>query len=219
MTTRSEELFEKFCGECGINLSRLATGTDSTPDYELEVNGAVIVAEVKQLDREPDPNHREGKVKVYSTVPGEHIRRKINKAGPQLRAIAKEMRPSLLVVYNNIHRVIGVYSEPYDFLVAMYGLQNVVLGIPQTGEPYIKGHRFGPKRKMTEAANTSFSALALLREDQKENLSLDVYHNVYAAIPLDPTILSGDRIAHYSIPKGSIEFTEWEKIGDARVHP
>ena len=212
MRTRSEELFERFCSENSIPFQVISTvGEEKTPDYELQVARYSIAVEVKQLDTENEP-WKEGEVKSGSTTPGDHIRRKINKAGPQLRARAAAGQPSILVIYNNIYRGICIHSEPYDFLVAMYGLQNIVLGVPEVGPPYIKGQRFGPQRKMTDTTNTSFSALAHLREKKDERLFLDVFHNAHAAIPLDPILLTGDNISHFAIPRGSVEFKEWERI-------
>src|SRR4029079_11366145 len=122
-------------------------------------------------------------------------------------------QPSMLIIYNNIYRGIQVYCEPYDFLVAMYGLQSIVVGVPKGGSPYVKGQRFGPKRKMTESTNTSFSALACLREDMDERLSLDVFHNAYASTPLEPRLLTAGTIQHFAIPKGAVDFVEWERLG------
>jgi hypothetical protein len=167
---------------------------------------------VKQLDRDEDPTWKESEFRLHSTTPGDHIRRKINKAGAQLRARAKAGHPSLLVIYNNIYRGIEAYSEPHDFLVAMYGLQSIVVGVPQGGTPYVKGERFGPKRKMTDTTNTSFSALACLREDMDERLSLDIFHNAHASTPLGTAILSGASIRHFTIPRGAVEFTDWEQV-------
>lgn len=213
MPTRSEKLFERFCSERSILFRSVAVGSEKTPDYDLEINGQLIAVEVKQLDRDEQAWSNEGKVKESCTIPGEHIRRKINRAGPQLRARAAEGYPSILVLYNNIYRIVGLFSEPYDFLVAMYGLQSIVMEVPRDGLPYMKGQRFGPRRKMTDSANTSFSALARLGEDQDERLFLDVFHNAYASAPLDPAVLRGRSIRHFTIPRGGLEFVEWDVVG------
>lgn len=212
MRTRSEDLFERFCSDERIPFCRLEVGLERTPDYEVQPNSHRIAVEVKQLDRDEESWLKEGEVKLYSTVPGEHIRRKINKAGTQLHVYADEGRSSLLVIYNNIYRVLGVYTEPYDFLVAMYGLQSVVIGVPKGGSPYVKGQHFGGKRKMTNTTNTSFSALACLRENEEERLSLDIFHNAYASVPLDAGAVVGNNIRHFAIPKDAQGFAQWEEV-------
>lgn len=209
--TRSELLFERFCAERSITCEPISTGSRKTPDYTLTWNQLRIAVEVKQIERSEELPE-DGQVTVHSTTPGQHVRRKINKAGPQIRQRIAAGEPSLLVIYNDIYRQICVYSEPYDFLVAMYGLQNVVLGVPRDGSVYIKGQRFGSRRKMTEDANTSFSALARLREDGSENLHLDIFHNAHAAVPLDMSATRASNVSHFVVPGDLKEFTSWEQV-------
>ena len=207
--TRSDLLLERFCAERSIACQPISTGTAKTADYTLTWNDLQIATEVKQIDAKDVPSEP-GEIRVHSTTPGEHVRRKINKAGPQIRQRIAAGEPSFLIIYNDMYRQICIYSEPYDFLVAMYGLQNVILGVPRDGSTYIKGHQFGPKRKMTETSNTSFSALARLREDPAENLFLDIFHNVHAAVPLSISATRANGVSHYVVPGDLEEFTMWQ---------
>jgi hypothetical protein len=83
----------------------------------------------------------------------------------------------------------------------MYGLEVAEMAIAPTGSgqnPAITGFRFGGKRKVTPDHNTTLSAVAALN-DLTPELTLWVYHNIYAAIPLDPRLLSNPRIHHFTL--------------------
>ena len=71
MRTKSEELFESFCRMHGIAYRRVSETTEPTPDYELEISGQVILAEVKQFD--PNPEEQAGMVRVISSWPSTTI--------------------------------------------------------------------------------------------------------------------------------------------------
>jgi hypothetical protein len=95
----------------------------------------------------------------------------------------------------------------------MSGFEQVVLEVPPIASglrPSFAGMKHGPGRKMTEDANTSISAVALLCVPAQNQMLLQVFHNRYAAIPLDPTLLTGSDVTQYVLrdsPKGT---TEWQ---------
>lgn len=62
--------------------------------------------------------------------------------------------------------------------------------------PHAIDAKFGPKRKMTEDHNTSIGAIAALFTPTKDVIELAVYHNQYAAIPLEHKLF-----ARYNIPQ------------------
>ena len=43
---------------------------------------------------------------------------------------------------------------------------------------------------MTENANTSISAVAALWMPKPSEIRLDVYHNAFASVPIDPSVLA-----------------------------
>ena len=52
-TTRSEELFESFCSENGLEIFRIRAESHRIPDYILRIRSTSIVVEVKQFDPSP----------------------------------------------------------------------------------------------------------------------------------------------------------------------
>ena len=57
----------------------------------------------------------------------------------------------------------------------------------------------GPKKKMTENQNTSISAIGILSTPEKDDIRLDVYHNIHAANPLDPALIADYGIRQYCL--------------------
>lgn len=65
---------------------------------------------------------------------------------------------------------------------------------------------------MTDQHNTSVSAIGVLTNSPK--VALDVYHNKYAHIPLDPRELSAFGIRQFRLAqtKRPNEFYDWEEM-------
>ena len=75
--------------------------------------------------------------------------------------------------------------------------------------PYIVGTRFGPNRKMTKTANTSISAIgALVVTAPDLILKLHIYHNAFAAVPVDPILLTCRGIVQYQIDSATMTWVE-----------
>jgi hypothetical protein len=217
--TTSEEMFEAFCKMNGVKWRRVPISTGRTPDYEIAINGQRIVVEVKQID--PNPQERleieaiAAKRDVFggSGAPGDRMRSVIADANGQLKSRSQGKYPSLLVVYDNVPH--ACHTAPYSILVAMYGLQQLNLSVPETPNLPIRlaGESFGGKRKMTPVSNTSTSAVAVLKEHAVAGFALDVYHNIFAAVTLDPTVLAGLPIRQYTLPcPGKREFQNWIEV-------
>jgi hypothetical protein len=49
MDTKSENLFDQYCKELGINSERIYEGDEQRPDYSLKKNGNICIAEVKEF--------------------------------------------------------------------------------------------------------------------------------------------------------------------------
>src|ERR1035441_5421716 len=103
--TISEQLFEQFCQEHMIQVTRIAESSEQTPDYEILTPNGPIVVEVKELT----PNDEDvesarllderGYGLAGGRVPGDRIRNKIHSASPQIKSKALGMHPGLLVLY------------------------------------------------------------------------------------------------------------------------
>ena len=195
--TVSELLFQDvICEQAQIGCSRIDEEPNArSPDYRLDVDGQVIIAEVKEIgmnkqDRQAaEQMAKHGYGGVGGTV-GDRVRHKINKSGPQIRARTEGRYPGMLVLYDTTGHG---WLDPVQIEAAMYGPLTLELAVPQDPsiKPYKVRDKFGPGRKMTPNANTSVSAIgAIIRSGYEDwNFNLVVYHNAHAAIPIDPALL------------------------------
>lgn len=217
--TISEDIFEVFCSTANMRFDRIPTSDyKKTPDYDIFPSNVKIVVEVKQID--PNPEEQEeiekfnnGESAMGSCTPGQRVRKQITKAGPQIKARAKGEHPSLLIVYDNV--IIGSHTEPYMIRVAMYGLETHVIGVPKNYEfdPYLKDKKFGSKRKMTEEHNTSISAVGVIKQNPDNEIELRVYHNIHAAIPLNPDIMRFPSTYHYTLGEKELRVLQgWAEV-------
>jgi hypothetical protein len=107
------------------------------------------------------------------------------------------------------------HIDPYQIRVAMYGFETIVFAVPHdlNKSPYAVGAKFGPKRKMTEDHNTSIAAIAALFTPAKDVLELAVYHNQYAAIPLEHKLFARYNIPQYCLAHAAPgEVPQWAEI-------
>ena len=143
--------------------------------------------------------------------PGAKVRSKIKNAAEQISNLAKGKYPGVLVLYNNVPFVLGSPLDPDNVRVGMYGFDTIVLTQPTDFDVSreVIGRKFGPKKKLTEEHNTSISALAVLEETQ-EGLSLSVYHNQHASIPLPLEVVRAVGAKQYVLSDDTrLEFRSW----------
>ena len=193
--TTSEEVFERFCSERQIPLRRIPEAHTRTPDYELECGQVRVVVEVKEVtpndeERESERLAQRGVGKAISHTPGDRVRHKIKSCSGQIKARARGVLPSMLVVFDR-GRVAG-HVDPYNIRVAMYGLEQVYISVPPIGmgSPHAVGMGYGPKRQMSPDHNTSISAIGALVMTGPDDIFLIVYHNKFAQVPLPPGCLA-----------------------------
>lgn len=212
----SELLFEDFCWQSGIRCDRLAAQEvasgvfPKTPDYELLIGGRTIIVEVKEITQNEEERESERLLKkrgygnVLRSTPGARVRKKINDASPQIRKRTLGRFPGILALYE--YDQMPRHLQPYHIKTAMYGLEVMAIEIPANPSinPYSTGTRFGPSKKMTQDANTSISAIAVLVVTPPAGfIQLRLFHNRYAAVPIDPALLAREGVAQYQIDIGS----------------
>jgi hypothetical protein len=212
--TYSETFFENYCANSGIKYDPIRTGKTRTPDYELTINGQRIIAEVKEIDRNKDEQNslRQRACEEGHGTPGDRVRGKIKKASPQIKALTKGIYPSILVLFD---RTWGGHLDPYYIRVAMYGLEQFHMKVPinPSISPYAAGMNYGPKQSMTEEHNTSISAIGVLSAPGPNEITLNVYHNKYAAIPLDPRLLAKHRVHQFRLEdEVSGKTAKWKEL-------
>lgn len=223
MKTQSEMLFERFCARAGIACERIAETDCSTPDYKMSIDGQCVIVEVKEITRNKAEQKSDwlladrGYGEVLSNTPGDRIRKKILDSSPQIRALAKGRYPSMLVLCDiqyGCGQVSG-HLGPYNIRVAMYGLEQLRVTVPQdrSSRLHASGMSYGPKRKMTPKHNTSISAIGVLSTSGPNNIVLDVYHNKHARIPLRPDLLAPYGFDQYALEEETAGKTaKWAKL-------
>lgn len=206
--TLSEQLFEKFCDSNDIDWSPITPDGKNyykNPDYRIECGGSTIIVEVKEMGETPDDRiHRKRFNLTGSTGPfdpklDKRVRKKIDRAMPQLKRVAKDRCPAVLVLYD---KECIIPLEGLEIRLAMYGQDIVDVGVIDNNSStpvIITSHRFGANQKVGKKHNTTLSAIALLTIQEDKSLHLDFYHNKYAAIPLNPEWLRISTVNHYRL--------------------
>lgn len=205
--TLSEELFEELCRRAAIRFERIPTEAGKTPDYDIFLGDLRVVTEVKEVD----PPAR-GPGGVWTFKIGQAIRHDLKKAGTQIRARAQHRAPGMVVLFEEQWHQVGAAPIRH----AMYGAHTVDLAVPadRSQTPRFIGHRLGGQRQTTEQHNTSISAVAHLDREGTDGITLTVYHNRYARLPIAP-----ERFAHYGIHQFELPeverygIPEWSEIG------
>lgn len=215
--TISEDMFEALCRSAGIACKRIDEASTRTPDYEVMFGGHRVVTEVKQFD----PNREEaesirrmkaGGVGVTTATPAQRIRKAIDSAAPQLKALSKGECSAMVVVYDNSGA--GRHTKPYSVATAMQSLDVVPVLVPEDPSisPQFEDTRSGPQKRMTADDNTTVSAIGVLVTDFDDRTHLRIYHNRHARHPIDPEWLRHPLVHHYRLPDGAASsLDDWEE--------
>ena len=220
MTTESEMTFQALCETKGISLERIEREAGKTPDYFIDIEGIRVVIEIKEFeaDSRKDDTVREfsenpSRIHISSVTPGNAVRRKIKKAGPQIRQKTGGTLPSMLVLYNR--RLLENPANAYQIRVGMYGFDSVVFAVPDdmSVAPHAIDRKFGGSRQMTETCNTSISAVGVLSHDETGSTHFVVYHNIYSAIPLSSDSLRAVVSRQFVLePKAQGQVQGWKEV-------
>lgn len=212
----AEQNFTEFCAQAGIRWRRVPEEPEKKeprPDYEIWVSGHKIVVEVKQFDPNPEEKKAlEDSGNYPPREPGKRASKAISEANPQLKALSKGKVPAMLVLQGNVSG--RRHVDPYDILTAMKGIDRIPITVPEDPNisPSFGEVESGSRRKMTEKHNTTISAVAVIQPSDGM-YELYVYHNRFAANPIDPAWLRQPGIHHCKIPEGSpSSLTGWECI-------
>lgn len=220
MATVSETNFERFCQKNGFTLLPVPVTTTKTPDYTLTRDGQLVVVEVKEVQPTPEEleSDRLARERGYGNVvhitPGERVRKTIADCSPQIKARTQGQYPGMLVLWESGHCV-GRHTEPYHIQVAMAGFEQVLVSVPPIGSgesPSVVGMKHGPGRKMTEQANRSISAVAVLCVPGPDRMLLQVFHNRHAAIPLALDVLRAPEVMQFVLRDDPNRTTEWIQV-------
>ena len=168
--------------------------------------GNEIIAEIKQIDMNPEEKQeydkfKEGGLAAGSNTIGKRVGKKITDANQQLSKLTRGKLPSICIMYDNTP--LGYHTDPNNIRFGMYGLPAAIIAksTDRSFKSSILDWKFGKNRKMTRNANTNTSVVAaMFREidDPEHPPYLVAYHNVYAKIELKSEIQELD---NYPIKK------------------
>ena len=222
MPTQSEIWFEEYCAHRGLPLERIEESHAKTPDYKLRIEEHELIVEVKEILPNPEEKasiEKAGKQGVGTgtrVIPGERVRQKINNASKQIKSRTKGTPPGLLVLCDIRHGCgqVSHHLDRYQMRVAMEGLDQVIFLVPNniSEKPHVSGSKSGPRKKMTQDANTSISAVAVLSTPPGEPIKIEIYHNRFAANPISPESLRRYEIPQYQLSDISEEPSEWTEM-------
>jgi hypothetical protein len=212
--TESEILFARLCDNLRIPFVPINRSDSKTPDYEVTLGGHKVVTEVKQLDPNDDDERFLADFRSQSagcswSKPGRRVRLKIQDCKKQLKARSQGTFPAMLVIYDN---GTAAGTDGTDVKTAMYGDEKVTITPFRDGATDVSAIHPGGGRKCTDTYNTTISAVALLY-GSSNYAQLSVFHNHFAAIPIDPAWFHDESFRHYTLdPTDHDADYEWRPL-------
>ena len=184
MNTKSEDLFEAFLTQEGVEFSRIGEAQNQKgehrPDYLIELRTSQLIFEVKQLgdDVAAEPAQRE---EGWSSTPGEALRQLITRSKKQIQYGASLGIPSILLVFNNTDPVFQTRgTDTFDFETAMHGQLTMLIDKQaDTSSEFFHGR----KSELQENKNTSFSGVGHL-SNRNGMITVTLWQNAFAKLPL-----------------------------------
>jgi hypothetical protein len=189
--TQSELAFEAWCLAQGVTYGRIRearTLGHKRPDYALRLRPHWCFVEIKELDETTDDAALNRDVQSGAGVfrwinPGGRLRQSIKDAADQLRKFSQRGFPTVVCFFD---KTSGFHLERVQVRQAMFGRETLhfeVSGDP-AHEPRFVGMRYGKKATLTRRSNTSISAIGVLRQPPGSALTVDLYHNPHARVPI-----------------------------------
>ena len=216
--TLSENIFEEFCTWNSIPFTRVERLVVPTPDYIIDLCHQKVMVEIKQLDKSDDDKLFMKKIRNAHIASrwestDKRIRNAIDTSRKQFRTYKNNKVPKLLVIFDNTSLEV---INPDDVRTAMYGDETVSLLVNETdiqSPPIVKKVGFGRNKKLSPEVNTTFSALATLSKFGDGTLFLNIYHNIFAKNPIDPSWFRSYAVAQFSLSENiPMRLQDWKVI-------
>jgi hypothetical protein len=211
MPNQSELDFIRRCETRKLPCEPISTGERKTPDFRLSLPNVDALVEIKQLDPNPEERAADADLEAngYHTKPVtfdlERVRRKIRDANSQLRSVATESEPGLVVLSTDMMWA-PIYFSDANMASTMFGGLVYVTSTQET--------RLGGKRTLREGANTSISAVCVMKSEE-----FVAFHNPFAGISLmlDDLLPLVDRQCWYDFPPPEGTGPAWTAVPRAAV--
>ena len=214
MRTRSEELFERWCGQRRLHCEPIPVPRERRADYRVRLASAEWIAEVKEFELTAENRKTRQQLDERGwadPVDGgrRRVELKIKDSVAQLKALCGESLPGVLILYSP-PELIPIVTDPYGIMTAMYGQEAVRLRVPGHASPTITGRDFGGKRNVGPTRNRSLSAIGAMYLRLNGRVRIVFFHNAYARVPLTRKFTAGRSRDHYELsPADQLTFSEW----------
>ena len=211
--TISERLFEQLCSQRDVGCTRIPEGPQKTADYSVALGSLTLVTEVKQLE----PNNQDKKLaKTWGTpsspgavAPSDRVQGLLDEGYPQVKRSCEAKWPSMIVVYNNSGR--WNWIDTFTISKAMFGSVGFVLELQRDQAITVARHGYLGERRITKDTFRSLSVVGVLKQVNDTDLGLDCYHNPFAAVTVDPRLLTCLADEQYIHPNPHERgFVHWE---------
>jgi hypothetical protein len=216
-TTKSEELFKKYCANQSYPVEKIPEGTDKTPDFRVTTPHGQIIAEVKEVC----PNAEDIKI---ASENGGTIRKSLGKRvgekikqGKRKKCLDPQI-PRVIVLYDNIvvngirPFYLNFYFNPADIAFGMYGELKVTLLFDKSAGKIVRTRSgLGKNQYLRSDQGREISAVCLLSDVlENDHPCLYTFHSVFALLPLSRQIFTGSNDKHFRNPvNGNTFVTSW----------
>jgi hypothetical protein len=202
--TESELDTTRFFKEIGVDLNRIAEGTEKTPDFYFETGAQKVFVEVKEIKENEDEKKLLRDVEIYgqtgvhdSPELGKRFRPAIQAANRQLKQRCLSGEAGLIIIQDVRDWFTRSIVPQEEIKIAMFGDRITWIGV---NSRTVKADLYNKNKTTTEMKNTTVSAIGLLIKNVQDNsLSLHVYHNPHAKNALVSTVFFSDRVFEYRI--------------------
>jgi hypothetical protein len=211
--TISEIHFENLCASKGIECDRIQESGTESADYRVSLGATTLIAEIKQLD----PNDEDKKLnEVWGTpqspgavAPSDRVQGLLNKGYHQVKRSSEGKWPTMIVVYNNSGE--WNWIDTFTVAKAMFGSYGIVFGLQPDQTIDEIGRGYLGERKVTKDSFRALSAVGVLKVKRSGTMELCCYHNPYASVPIEPSLLAGFADTQYTHPNPHDRgFVPWE---------
>ena len=157
----------------------------------MSLSQLTLITEVKQLC----PNGEDNKLsEVWGSpgspgaeAPSNRVQGLLGKGYPQVKRSSEGKWLTMIVVYNNS----GPWNWIDTFTVskAMFGSFGSEYGLKANHSIAVTGHGYLGQRKVTKNTFRHLSVVGVLERVGAKSIALNCYHNPFAKIPVEPTLL------------------------------
>jgi hypothetical protein len=193
-STLSEQLVEDWLDRHQIEWRRIRlaiTPGNRRPDYAIRVGGKWCVVEVKELtpndeDKQLIENAGAGIVEGRWVAPGKRLRPSIRSGEGQLRKFSTRGFATIICLFDT---TASFHDADFHVHAALYGDETLRFIIP-AGSDTAEFIGSGPGRNamLRRDERNTVSAVAIMRRPAGSDTQIDLYHNPFAAVPIDPAL-------------------------------